>query len=105
MAFSKQLKDFIIKFPSASFSKWSRLRDLVVTFGDPDRDEGFGPVAASKILIICHEGDNICDNGIIITAAHRNYEIDAPAAASFIAARVWGCIASKKANNKVNLLP
>ncbi|PSN72383.1 cutinase precursor [Corynespora cassiicola Philippines] len=62
--------------------------NAVVTFGDPDRDEGFGPVAASKILIICHEGDNICDNGIIITAAHRNYEIDAPAAASFVAARV-----------------
>lgn len=31
----------------------------VVTFGDADRDEGFGSVAASKILIICHDGDNI----------------------------------------------
>jgi len=60
----------------------------VVTFGDADRDESFGLVAASKVLIICHEGDNICDNGIIITPEHRNYEIDAPAAAAFVAARV-----------------
>ncbi|KAF2846959.1 carbohydrate esterase family 5 protein [Plenodomus tracheiphilus IPT5] len=60
----------------------------VVTFGDADRDESFGPVAASKVLIICHEGDNICDNGIIITPEHRNYEIDAPTAAAFVAARV-----------------
>lgn len=62
--------------------------NAVVTFGDPDRDESFGPVAASKVLIICHDGDNICDNGIIITPAHSNYEIDAPAAAAFVAARV-----------------
>ncbi|KAB2106554.1 hypothetical protein AG0111_0g5449 [Alternaria gaisen] len=60
----------------------------VVTFGDADRDETFGPVAANKVLIICHEGDNICDNGIIITPEHRNYEIDAPTAAAFVAARV-----------------
>ncbi|KAH7080043.1 cutinase-domain-containing protein [Paraphoma chrysanthemicola] len=62
--------------------------NAVVVFGDPDRDETFGPIAASKILIICHAGDNICDNGIIITPEHRNYEIDAPAAAAFVAARV-----------------
>ncbi|KAH7357524.1 cutinase-domain-containing protein [Pyrenochaeta sp. MPI-SDFR-AT-0127] len=62
--------------------------NAVVTFGDPDRDETFGPVAASKILIICHNGDNICDNGIIVTDQHRNYELDAPAAAAFVVARV-----------------
>jgi cutinase len=61
---------------------------LVVTFGDADRDETFGPVAASKVLIICHDGDNICDNGIIISAQHRNYEIDAPRAAAFVATKV-----------------
>jgi cutinase len=59
-----------------------------VTFGDADRDESFGLIPASKVLIICHEGDNICDNGIIITPEHRNYEIDAPTAAAFVAARV-----------------
>ncbi|KAJ4382578.1 hypothetical protein N0V86_001800 [Didymella sp. IMI 355093] len=60
----------------------------VVTFGDADRDETFGSVATSKVLIICHEGDNICDNGIIITPQHRNYEIDAPTAAAFVAGKV-----------------
>ncbi|EMD59519.1 hypothetical protein GGP41_004440 [Bipolaris sorokiniana] len=60
----------------------------VVTFGDADRDESFGVVPASKTLIICHEGDNICDNGIIITPQHGNYEQDAPQAAAFVAARV-----------------
>ena len=60
----------------------------VVTFGDADRDETFGLVATSKILIICHTGDNICENGINITPEHRNYEKDAPTAAAFVAARV-----------------
>jgi cutinase len=60
----------------------------VVTFGDADRDETFGVVAASKVLIVCHTGDNICENGIVITPEHRNYEIDAPTAAAFVAARV-----------------
>ncbi|KAF1851323.1 carbohydrate esterase family 5 protein [Cucurbitaria berberidis CBS 394.84] len=62
--------------------------NAVVTFGDADRDETFGPIPTSKILIICHTGDNICDNGIIVTPQHRNYEIDAPVAAQFVAARV-----------------
>lgn len=61
---------------------------VVVTFGDADRDRTFGLVATDRTLIICHDGDNICENGIIITAAHRDYEKDAPAAAAFVAARV-----------------
>ncbi|KZM25608.1 Cutinase [Ascochyta rabiei] len=60
----------------------------VVTFGDADRDETFGSVATSKVLIICHQGDNICENGIIITSEHRNYELDAPTAAEFVAGKV-----------------
>lgn len=60
----------------------------MVTFGDADRDETFGLVPTSKVLIICHEGDNICDNGIIITPEHRNYEMDAPKAADFVASLV-----------------
>jgi cutinase len=32
----------------------------VVTFGDADRDETFGVVAASKVLIICHTGEWDC---------------------------------------------
>jgi len=60
----------------------------VVTFGDADRDETFGVVPTSKVKIFCHDGDNICDNGIIITPAHRDYEKDAPAAAAFVASLV-----------------
>jgi cutinase len=60
----------------------------IVTFGDADRDETFGLVPASKADIICHDGDDICDNGINITPEHRNYEKDAPKAAAFVAARV-----------------
>jgi cutinase len=59
-----------------------------VTFGDADQDETFGPVATSKVKIFCHTGDNICENGIIITAQHGNYEMDAPAAADFVAGKV-----------------
>jgi cutinase len=61
---------------------------VVVTFGDADRDEGYGLVAKDRTIIFCHDGDNICDNGIIITSAHSNYEIDAPAAAAFVASKV-----------------
>jgi cutinase len=60
----------------------------VVTFGDADRDETFGSVATSKVLIICHTGDDICDNGITVGPEHRNYEKDAGTAAAFVAARV-----------------
>jgi cutinase len=55
---------------------------------DPDRDETLGSIAASKVLIICHDGDDICDNGITIRPQHRNYEIDAPTAATFVASKV-----------------
>jgi cutinase len=42
----------------------------------------------SKTLVICHNGDNICDNGIIVIGEHRNYEKDAPQAAAFVASKV-----------------
>ncbi|GKT88748.1 LOW QUALITY PROTEIN: carbohydrate esterase family 5 protein [Colletotrichum tofieldiae] len=60
----------------------------VLIFGDPFDGQPVGNVPASKVKIICHSGDNICDGGIIITADHRNYENDAPAAAAFVAGLV-----------------
>ncbi|KAF1944668.1 cutinase-domain-containing protein [Clathrospora elynae] len=60
----------------------------VVTFGDADQDETFGSVAASKVLIICHTGDDICLNGNIITLQHLDYQKDAPKAAAFVATLV-----------------
>ncbi|KAL5120428.1 hypothetical protein ACEQ8H_001718 [Pleosporales sp. CAS-2024a] len=62
--------------------------NAVVTFGDADRDTGYGLVPTSKTIIFCHTGDNICDNGIIITPAHQNYEQDASAAAAFVKTKV-----------------
>jgi cutinase len=60
----------------------------VVVFGDPKRGQSFGSIASSKIRTICHSGDNICEGGTSITAAHLNYQQDAPAAATFVAGLV-----------------
>ncbi|OLN83439.1 Cutinase 2 [Colletotrichum chlorophyti] len=60
----------------------------VLLFGDPFDGEPVGNIPANKVKVICHDGDNICDGGIIITADHRNYEQDAPAAADFVAGLV-----------------
>ena len=60
----------------------------VVVFGDPKRGQSFGSIATSKIRTICHTGDNICEGGTSITAAHLNYQIDAGTAAAFVAERV-----------------
>ncbi|KAH8588954.1 putative cutinase [Bisporella sp. PMI_857] len=56
----------------------------VVVFGDPKNGTAVGTVPASKTLVICHKGDNICEHGIIVSDPHLNYSNDAPTAASFI---------------------
>ncbi|KAJ0131838.1 Cutinase, partial [Colletotrichum tanaceti] len=60
----------------------------VLIFGDPFDGQRVGTVPPAKVKVICHDGDNICDGGIIITADHRNYEQDAAAAAAFVAGLV-----------------
>ncbi|KZM25752.1 Cutinase [Ascochyta rabiei] len=60
----------------------------VVVFGDPKRGQSFGSIAASKIRTICHTGDDICEGGTSITAAHLNYQNDAGTAATFVAGKV-----------------
>ncbi|KAF3349950.1 Cutinase like protein [Verticillium longisporum] len=60
----------------------------VLTFGDPKRNQPFGTIPASRTRVICRTGDNICEGGFTITPAHTQYQQDAPAAASWIAARV-----------------
>ncbi|GKT47815.1 cutinase [Colletotrichum spaethianum] len=60
----------------------------VLIFGDPFDGRAVGKIPASKVKVICHDGDNICDGGIIITSDHTNYEKDAPAAAAFVAGLV-----------------
>jgi cutinase len=60
----------------------------VVVFGDPKRGQSFGSIATSKTLTICHTGDDICEGGTSITAAHLNYQKDAGTAATFVAGKV-----------------
>ncbi|CAI6327552.1 unnamed protein product [Periconia digitata] len=63
--------------------------NAVLNFGDPFRDDpDFGLIPADKTRIICHDGDNICEGGIIITAEHRNYERDAADAAAFVVSKL-----------------
>ncbi|KFY07955.1 hypothetical protein V492_06679 [Pseudogymnoascus sp. VKM F-4246] len=56
----------------------------VVIFGDPNDGDAVGSIPAANVDVICHDGDNICDGGIIILPAHLNYSMDAPAAAAFV---------------------
>ncbi|KAL2869146.1 cutinase-domain-containing protein [Aspergillus lucknowensis] len=56
----------------------------VVIFGDPYSKQPLDNIDTSKVKIFCHEGDNICENGPIITFAHLNYALDADAAADFV---------------------
>lgn len=60
----------------------------VVIFGDPDNGDPVGTIAADKVQVICHDGDNICAGGVLILPPHLNYQIDAKAAADFIASKV-----------------
>ncbi|KAF9254001.1 alpha/beta-hydrolase, partial [Marasmius fiardii PR-910] len=59
-----------------------------VIFGDPDNGDPVAGVPSSRTLVFCHDGDNICNHGILILPPHLNYQQDTPTAARFIAARV-----------------
>ena len=56
----------------------------VVIFGDPDNGQAVGRVPASKTLIICHNGDNICEGGDQVLLPHLTYSQNADQAASFV---------------------
>ncbi|KAF5365154.1 hypothetical protein D9757_011754 [Collybiopsis confluens] len=62
--------------------------NAVVIFGDPDDGQAVAGIAASKVDVICHTGDNICQGGIEVLPPHLDYQMDTPSAAAFIAARV-----------------
>ncbi|KAF4630176.1 hypothetical protein G7Y89_g7964 [Cudoniella acicularis] len=59
----------------------------VIIFGDPDNGKAVTNVAASKTLVICHAGDNICAGGDLILLPHLTYSHNAEQAATFAAAR------------------
>ncbi|KAF2448184.1 carbohydrate esterase family 5 protein [Karstenula rhodostoma CBS 690.94] len=56
----------------------------VVVFGDPKGGQSLGSIASSKVLTICHSGDNICEGGASITPAHLNHQNDVGTAGAFV---------------------
>ncbi|MCJ1448480.1 MAG: hypothetical protein MMC23_008997 [Stictis urceolatum] len=56
----------------------------VVIFGDPDNGQAVGSIPASKVLIICHQGDNICQGGDEVLEPHLTYSQNAGQAATFV---------------------
>ncbi|KAM0477461.1 hypothetical protein ACHAPX_005773 [Trichoderma viride] len=60
----------------------------VVLFGDPRDGQALPNVDASKVLTVCHAGDNICAGGDIILLPHLTYAEDADTAAAFVASIV-----------------
>lgn len=65
---------------AATLSKVS----AVVLFGDPDDGKAVANIDPSKVLVVCHAGDNICQGGDIILLPHLTYAEDADTAAAFV---------------------
>ncbi|KAJ6438782.1 carbohydrate esterase family 5 [Purpureocillium lavendulum] len=60
----------------------------VVIFGDPYSSRPVDNIDSSRVRIICHQGDNICENGPIILLPHLTYAADAGSAADFVVSKV-----------------
>ncbi|KAL7791485.1 carbohydrate esterase family 5 protein [Trichoderma ceciliae] len=65
---------------AATMSKIS----AVVLFGDPYNGKAVANFDASKVLVVCHDGDNICQGGDFILLPHLTYAEDAVTAAAFV---------------------
>ncbi|TKA42169.1 hypothetical protein B0A54_07257 [Friedmanniomyces endolithicus] len=72
-----------------SASQTAFINSVVVTwiFGDPDDGEPVGSVPSSKVLIICHAGDDICLHGDLILPPHLTYAQNAQQAATFVVSK------------------
>ncbi|QKX56318.1 uncharacterized protein TRUGW13939_03419 [Talaromyces rugulosus] len=57
----------------------------VLLFGDPDDGELLPNIPASKTFTACHDGDDICKNGLFILPAHLTYAENVTEAAQFAA--------------------
>ncbi|KAK0109727.1 hypothetical protein ONS95_002406 [Cadophora gregata] len=56
----------------------------VVIFGDPNNGTAIPNVEANKVMTICHQGDDICDDGLRVLQQHLTYGLDARNAATFV---------------------
>ncbi|OTA92212.1 carbohydrate esterase family 5 protein [Hypoxylon sp. CO27-5] len=75
---------------SASNSVKDRIY-AIVTFGDTQKAQDGGQVPnfdPSKTLILCHDGDKVCEGTLIVTDAHHEYHDLAPEAVDFIVSKV-----------------
>ncbi|KAF5861201.1 hypothetical protein ETB97_000514 [Aspergillus alliaceus] len=70
------------QLPAADASKISS----VLLFGDPYKGKALPHVDASKVHTVCHEGDTICKNSVIILPPHLTYAVDVASAADFAVA-------------------
>ncbi|OAA82458.1 Cutinase [Akanthomyces lecanii RCEF 1005] len=59
-----------------------------VIFGDPMSHTPVANIDASKVLVVCHEGDDICNQGALILPQHLTYAIDAASSAAWLASRI-----------------
>ncbi|KAJ3495439.1 hypothetical protein NLG97_g3397 [Lecanicillium saksenae] len=59
-----------------------------VIFGDPMSHKPVSNIDANNVHVVCHDGDNICDQGALILPQHLTYAIDAASSASWLASKV-----------------
>ncbi|KAL8306314.1 hypothetical protein RB597_003139 [Gaeumannomyces tritici] len=101
---AKQVQSFIAKCPGSQvvMSGYSQGGQLVhnaaeqlpaaalqrvssaVIFGDPKNGQPVAGLGQQKTLVICRQGDNICDGGNRILAPHLQYGRDVGKAAEFM---------------------
>ncbi|KAG5643736.1 hypothetical protein DXG03_009727 [Asterophora parasitica] len=48
--------------------------NAAVVFGDPKNGQAFAGVISGRSKTFCHAGDFICTGGVLVTAAHTNYD-------------------------------
>ncbi|KAK1596317.1 cutinase [Colletotrichum navitas] len=72
----------------------------VVLFGDPLGGAAVSGVDETRLLVVCHAGDNICEGGNLVLSPHLDYSSDAPTAALFVMQRSNLGLASRDAENE-----
>ncbi|KAI1100040.1 carbohydrate esterase family 5 protein [Jackrogersella minutella] len=75
---------------SASASVKDRIY-AAVTYGDTQKEQDGSQIPnfdPSKTLILCHDGDKVCEGSLIVTDPHHDYYDLAPNAVDFIVSKV-----------------